>query len=280
MSPLDTFAMSQSRAQDIVDFFDRRAADYDREYSQATLAGHALRVRRQKVLQLFDQPGGSVLDVGCGPGVMVEGLRALDCTFCGVDPSRNTIAIASERFRDDDRVRFLQGDASRLEFSDDVFDCVLCMGVIDSVPDGQRAIGEMVRVLKPGGTLILTVANLASPYAWWMNYVVYPALQGLYRLRVLRQGPAAGGGRGSSLRTLYTKRQAVRAIGTGGAQVTGVVPYYFNVFLPPLDKIAPRAALRVTQRMERYGRPQWLAAGWILQAHKPGPRPAIRDDRA
>jgi ubiquinone/menaquinone biosynthesis C-methylase UbiE len=188
----------------IIDFFDRRAPEYDREYGEQTPAGYALRVRRRKVLELFDRPDGNVLDVGCGPGVMAEQMLARRCRFWGIDPSENMIGIARARFRDRADARFLLGDATGLPFTDAFFDAVLCMGVIDSVLDGDRAVHEMVRVLKPGGTLILSVPNLLSPYAWWKNYGYYPALAMWHRLRARLGDPRmlAGGMRDCPRRTL------------------------------------------------------------------------------
>jgi ubiquinone/menaquinone biosynthesis C-methylase UbiE len=266
-----TTAATTARAADpIVEFFDRRANDYDREYGSETPAGFALRVRRRKVLELFDQPGGKVLDVGCGPGVMAQEIVSRNCRFWGVDPSANMIAIARSRFYGADAIEFVQGGAARLEFGDGFFDAVLCMGVIDSLRDGPHAMREMLRVLKPGGTLIVSFANLLSPYGWWKNYVFYPAVEKYHDVRARLGDPAMASGRrrSGSLRSLYTRRQAERLVDEAGGQVRRVVPYYFNVFIPPLDELFPRTALYVTERMERWARPQWIAAGWIVQARK------------
>jgi ubiquinone/menaquinone biosynthesis C-methylase UbiE len=254
----------------IVEFFDQRAADYDREYAEETPAGYALRVRRRKVLELFDRSGGDVLDVGCGPGVMTEELLNRGCRFWGVDPSANMIAIGRTRFGESDRVHFLQGDAEGLEFADDTFDAVFCMGVIDSVPDGPKAIQEMVRVLKPGGTLILTFTNLLNPYAWWKNYVFYPAVETWHRLRGAVGDPTIRPGRvrSGNLRALYSRGRAERLVQLAGGQVLHVAPCYFNLFISPLDELVPRVALRVTRRIEERGAPEWLAAGLILKARK------------
>jgi ubiquinone/menaquinone biosynthesis C-methylase UbiE len=261
-----------SATERIVDFFDRRAADYDREYSEQTPAGYALRVRRRKVLELFDRPGSHVLDVGCGPGVMAEEILARGCRFWGVDPSEKMISIARGRFGGHPNARLVQGDAGRLPFTDSFFDAVLCMGVIDSVPDGHQAVQEMVRVLKPGGTLILSVANLLSPYAWWKNFGYYPLLGTWHRVRARLGDPTMSASRVRScpLRRLYSRRSAKALIESKAARVTHVVPYYFNVFVSPLDDLMPHAALRVTQKMEEgaWRWPEWLAAGWILKARK------------
>lgn len=263
---------SVAPADPIVEFFDRRAADYDREYTDDTPAGYALRVRRRRVLELFDQPGGNVLDVGCGPGVMAQEMISRGCRFWGVDPSSRMIEIGRRRFGENEQARFLLGDAVRLEFADNFFDAVLCMGVMDSVPDGRRAVDEMVRVLRPGGTLILTFANFLNPYAWWKNYAFYPAVAAWHRVR-LRLGDTTmkpGRIRSGCRRALYSRRTARELLESHGAEVLRMVPYYYNVFISPLDELMPVTALRVTQRLEEgvWARPDWIAAGLIFKARK------------
>jgi len=264
--------IGMSSVDPIIEFFDRRAADYDREYADESPGGYALRIRRKKALDLFDQPDGNVLDVGCGPGVMAQELVNRGCRFWGVDPSPKMIAIGRSRFGENDRVQFVQGDAGRMAFADGFFDAVLCMGVIDSVPDGPQAIREMVRVLKPGGTLILTFTNVFNPYAWWKNYVFYPAVAAWHRMAVWLGSSQTQSGRirGGTPRALYSRRTAQQHVEAAGAQVVQMVPYYFNVCLSPLDELMPRTALRVTRKLEEEMtmRPDWLAVGVILKATK------------
>jgi len=93
-------------ADPVVIFFDERAANYDREYEDETPGGYALRVRREKVLSFFDKPGGRVLDVGCGPGVMAQALVDRGCDFWGLDPSSKMIEIGRRRFPDNDTFTF------------------------------------------------------------------------------------------------------------------------------------------------------------------------------
>jgi ubiquinone/menaquinone biosynthesis C-methylase UbiE len=256
-----------------VEFFNQSAEEYYRRYGENSPAGYALRVRREKVLELFDQPGGKVLDVGCGPAVMTQAMLERGCSFWGADPSPRMIEISRKLFQENERVHFLSGDAMRMDFPDSQFDAVLCMGVIDAVHDRHQAVREMLRVLKPGGTLIMSFTNLSSPYSWWKLYVFYPVvsvwkrIRGTPALRPRRQGLWTH----MKKRVLFTERAAYRLLTSEGAGIIESVGYYYNILLSPLDEIWPRGALWLTRRLEesRCRRLRWLAAGWIVKARKP-----------
>src|SRR5262249_8907115 len=166
-----------------VEFFNQSADEYYRRYEENSPAGYALRVRREKVLELFDRPGGKVLDVGCGPAVMTQAMLERGCSFWGVDPSPRMIEISRKLFQENERVHFLSGDAMRMDFPDGQFDAVLCMGVIDALDDRHQAVREMLRVLKPRGTLIVPFTNFSSPYSRWKLYIFYPVVSVLKRIR-------------------------------------------------------------------------------------------------
>jgi SAM-dependent methyltransferase len=96
----------------------------------------------------------SVLDVGCGTGNLSfclaenSGIRAVR----GVDISPAYVAHASRK-NHDARVAFWIGDACALPFPDDAFDHALSMLVLQFVPHPERAVHEMRRVTRPGGTV-------------------------------------------------------------------------------------------------------------------------------
>jgi hypothetical protein len=128
----------------------------------------------------------------------------------------------------------------------------------------------MLRVLKPGGTIIITFTNRISPYSWWKKYVLYDAVAVYHAVR------RRFGGRPVTLppnprgRAHYTKRKAQDLLRSEGANILVTRGYYFNIFLTPLDELFPSVALRVTRKLEegRWPRPEWIAAGWIIKAQK------------
>ena len=97
--------------------------------------------------------GLTALDVGAGAGFISEGLVARGLQVIAVDQSERMLAELAERVPTVDcRV----GEADQLPVDDETVDFVFANMYLHHVPDPQVAIGEMVRVLKPGGTLVIT----------------------------------------------------------------------------------------------------------------------------
>src|SRR5690242_16163022 len=187
-------------------FFNNVADKYASWHSASSPGGFALRVRRERVLELLGRDQGRILDVGCGPGVMTQELIDLGWEFWGIDASPKMIHECCKRFEATDQAHFAVGDAARLPFPTGFFDAVICTGVIDRLPCAAAAIKEMARVVRKNGTLIVAFAHLLSPYAAWKAYVYYPILAALrpmyYRLTRRARPPSLP----SSLPRLYTVR--------------------------------------------------------------------------
>lgn len=93
---------------------------------------------------------GRILEVGCGEGELAERLqRELSAEVTAVDQSARMVELTRRRGVDA-RV----GDAQQLEFDDASFDCVVAAWMLYHVPDLDRALAEIGRVLAPGGRLV------------------------------------------------------------------------------------------------------------------------------
>lgn len=92
------------------------------------------------------------LDIGCGTGVFTEQIirAGAPATIVGIDPSPEQVAFAQARPALA-AAEFRVGDGQNLPFADSSFDVAVMALVIHFVPDPAKAVGEMSRVLRPGG---------------------------------------------------------------------------------------------------------------------------------
>jgi 2-polyprenyl-3-methyl-5-hydroxy-6-metoxy-1,4-benzoquinol methylase len=123
----------------------------------------------ERLLEKIQPPPGSVfLEVGCGPGFQAMRLarrgykvKAVDFSDAVLDVARENVRAAGlERLIDIDRE-----DLICLSYDDHTFDYALCWGVLMHVPQVERAIAELSRVVAPGGRLIVHEGNVHSPEA-------------------------------------------------------------------------------------------------------------------
>jgi ubiquinone/menaquinone biosynthesis C-methylase UbiE len=104
-------------------------------------------------------PLATILEIGCGRGA---GARLLQAEFqparlhaFDLDYRMIRAAVAYLTPRDTDRISLYVGDAVRLPYRDGVLDAVFGFGVLHHLPDWRRGLGEIARVLKPGGLYFL-----------------------------------------------------------------------------------------------------------------------------
>ena len=102
---------------------------------------------------------GRVLDAGSGTGALAFSIARLKthCRVQGIDPSKEYVAYAKSKNPFPDRAGFQVGDAQHLEFSASTFEHSLSLLVFNFIPDPGMALGEVIRVTKPGGCIAAAV---------------------------------------------------------------------------------------------------------------------------
>ncbi|MFS4580997.1 class I SAM-dependent methyltransferase [Phaeobacter sp. C3_T13_0] len=131
----------------------RWAPVYDRTFGAITNVG-----RRRAVGYVNEHRSGCVLEVGVGTGLSLP-LYKSHLKVTGIDFSEDMLRKAKKRVAESKlhHVEALrQMDARALDFPDATFDTVSAMHVLSVVPDPEKVMGEIARVLKPGGKVVIT----------------------------------------------------------------------------------------------------------------------------
>lgn len=117
--------------------------------------------------------GRTVLDEGCGDGALAAELAQRGAIVTGLDSEPAMIAAARRRAGIEGvQLRLVAGKAESLPFPDAAFDRVLAVATLCFVPDAERAVAEMARVLKPGGRLII------GELGRWSLWAAYRRIRG------------------------------------------------------------------------------------------------------
>ena len=103
-------------------------------------------------------PGGRVLDVACGTGVLTKAVAETSARVIGIDASEGYLAGA-RRHRSHPNIAYEHGDIRRMRFADDAFDAAVCTLVLDLLPrpEIEQVVSEMRRVTRPGGVVASAV---------------------------------------------------------------------------------------------------------------------------
>ncbi|WP_409469156.1 methyltransferase domain-containing protein [Streptomyces sp. HC307] len=135
----------------------READDAKKFLDQAAIV--LASVKRELDDMLRVTTGSHVLDVGCGTGADVRAIARRvgpGGRVVGIDSSEQLIAQATPAGPGAAEVEFLHGEAGSLPFAADTFDAARAERVIEHVPDPAAAVAEMLRVVKPGGQVLIT----------------------------------------------------------------------------------------------------------------------------
>jgi SAM-dependent methyltransferase len=148
---------------------------------------------KKRVRTIFDwiQPTDdkTVLDCGCGRGFYLNMIRAVSaCRLYGLELEAEIIQKARANLAGLPGITLTQASIYQQPYADNSFDGVILSEVLEHIDDEIGGLREILRVLKPGGVLAITVPNANYPF-WWDP--INKTLETLFN-RPIRSGPLAG----------------------------------------------------------------------------------------
>jgi demethylmenaquinone methyltransferase/2-methoxy-6-polyprenyl-1,4-benzoquinol methylase len=176
--PPSFYAADETRAQRVNDLFAKIAPRYDLINDLQSFGLHRLWKRR--LIQLAEvRPGQRALDLCCGTGDLAFALARAGAEVTGADFSEPMLQIARQRLQTQNKtnaaapIQFLQADALRLPFPNDHFEILTVAYGLRNLADFRAGLLEMLRVLKPGGRLLILDFGKPDFAPWRAAYFAY-----------------------------------------------------------------------------------------------------------
>lgn len=148
----ETYGLAQELNRlGVASAYDRWAPVYDLVF------GPVFRRGRRAAIDAAETVGGRILEVGVGTGISLPHYRA-DSRITGIDIADQMLDKARDRVRRlklNHVERIAIGDAEALDFADASFDVVVAQYVVSAVPHPDRALSEFLRVVRPGGMIVI-----------------------------------------------------------------------------------------------------------------------------
>lgn len=137
-------------------------------------------LRLDYIDERFPLDGQHVLDLGCGGGLLSEGMSDRGASVMGLDAGSAPIAVAKLHARETDRkISYQQGTAEALAQTNIArFDVVTCMEMLEHVPHPDQVVTACAQLVRPGGSLFFSTIN-RNPKSWLFAIVGAEYLLGL-----------------------------------------------------------------------------------------------------
>ncbi|UCC59287.1 MAG: 3-demethylubiquinone-9 3-O-methyltransferase [Dehalococcoidia bacterium] len=174
--------------------------------------------------------GVSTLDLGCGGGFMAEALASRGARVTGIDPWIAVLRIARVHSRTQKLdIQYIGGAGESLPLSDNCFDRVVSVDVLEHVLDLRGVLAEIYRVLRPGGLFFFDTVNRT----WASRLLAVNLLEDVLRIMPKGMHDPAKFIRPNELRT------ELEALGFQVAPMVGMGPVRLNHRLEPVFGLLP-----------------------------------------
>jgi ubiquinone/menaquinone biosynthesis C-methylase UbiE len=136
-----------------------------------------MRYRLQWTLltEMLPAPPASLLEVGCGTGILTDEISGRGYKIIAMDVSSAMLNACRERLAESGRSGCLtQGTGMTIPIAKNSVSASFCINVLSHIPEPIQIVAEMTRVTRPGGSIVFNFTNLSSPVGKFIYYLVNP----------------------------------------------------------------------------------------------------------
>ena len=172
----------------VTDFYNKLSSTYDNfeghSYWEILYGEYNAWIKKH-----LDKQNLLLADLGCGTGLTSELLLNQNNFVFGVDLTRQLLKTAKNRHTQR-RFAVTEGDVTSLPFKDDTFEGIVCLDTLEHIPSIEKAISEIGRICKPGGTVLFDIpSSLILDFSYFIGYYgksgLISALQSLSEKKVM-----------------------------------------------------------------------------------------------
>lgn len=249
------------------------ALDYADSHRGPGSAARFFRSRISLVMHILASlPGGDLLDVGSGPGMMLRELtntRHDDFRITAIDLSPEMAKLAAKALGGEPRA--VVGRVEAMPFPDASFDVVLALGVLEYT-EITDALTEISRITRPGGLVLASMLNPTSPYRFFEWHIFWPLLKALRATENWLNGrPGTRRGPKTNGIVAYPERTLRQELAAAVLHPVDVAYFDVNYLVPPIDRFVRPFTRgwrrRPEQTISRRWR-KWLGTGYLVVACK------------
>ena len=139
------------KKREVMKRYDQTAHMYDMRYAEEQNAKFEAALKSLNMAHY-----GSVLDVGCGTGLLFSRIAAKAETIVALDTSKKTLFYAKQNARSFPNVHLILADADNMPLKEKAFDLVFGFTLIQNMPDPKKSLNEIKRVAKSHATIVIT----------------------------------------------------------------------------------------------------------------------------
>jgi ubiquinone/menaquinone biosynthesis C-methylase UbiE len=252
----------QEVKEQVNELFTKTVEDWARFYEDPTpalMTSQNLVSRRRFALEMIESrlaPGAKVLDVGCGSGHLSGELMRRGYDAVGMDFSEGMVRYACEHYGAD---KFKVGDVEHLDYPDNTFDGIVCLGVMEYLSSDEPALREMWRVLKPGGVAVITTPSSICPFFHFDRAVVRARIAARPLLKFVRTPMTPSKDLPRVIHRRYRRGSWVKLMRSVGLQTEDWVCHSWGCY--SIERFFPQGAFcRASDRFARNSMINWIAS--------------------